>query len=873
MKTTTTISSFARYGRHLRHTSLGVALVGAVLASLYLFEGVMAPGGAKTVEAWHCVSMTATPSELLSGEASTLSWNFESDTGVTVTIDHLPGQVWQGTSGSVKVSPTVTTTYVATAHKVDTSTTYSCSVTVSVIPVPKPPVTPPACPFTADAGTTVVTFDNKKIRSDGTLEDALASRDLTFAPGTYTVRSASWDGYPARVDHTQPHEEWYVEFLAGGTVVAATPPTNDLRDYVEEDMKVETLTSKLVLSMTTNKIVAHHNAFRDTACCNDVVPICVAVTKHEEPNDPWCSVNLAPTAIVRGATSTLSWNSRDMASVTFDQGIGTVATTGNRTVSPSTTTRYTGTFTDRAGGTHTCAATLTVTDATGPTCTMSVSPTSVVGSGDVTLTWASTNATSASLDQGIGSVALSGSRTFTVSSSVTYTGTFTAGDGRTAICTASVTRSTGGGSCLNCDSKKKKTTTEEDDPSPVIVLSQAIKNVGGYVTLDQVPYTGFEAGPFATFLFWLGVLVVSAFIAHLVTIVRPMQRLYAMVAGKSGSSSDTTSWGSVEALSSSEGTTSEEITSMSPHASVRTEEGSGTANRTDDGMGVIEETAHRQNILLSPEAARRIMAAVTNSTTPTEELLTSLFERAKEAYPHEDGWILLSHERAQELLMRMSTTNNAAGKTISNVSRATTPGAEQSTGHTATTSRSLHAGPSTGVHEHVSQGTGTSRVPTSVPTPRIQPQTAALPTVSRDGASASVVSAPAREVGAPSARMSTNEKDGGTVVMRRFVENVVQGKRQEAHEMLRVLSGQGVSLNAFVASVVRKLDDVYRHRIEGNHSPDRELAAATALWSNVDFEVVLGILVECTDYSYTNDRIGAKVALAKLFDHFGTKEK
>jgi len=825
--------------------------------------------------------MTATPSEILSGETSTLSWNFENDSGVVVTIDRFPGREWQGTSGTVVVDPTMTTTYTATAHKAGTSITYSCSVTVSVIPVPNPPITPPACPFVADAGTTIVTFNNKKIRSDGTLEDALASRAMTFGPGTYTVRSASWDGYPARVDHIQPHEQWYLEFLAGGTLVASTPPTTDLRDYVAEDMKVETLTSSLVLTVTTDKIVAHHNAFRDTTCCNDVVPICVAITKHEEQVDPWCSVNLTPTSIVRGATSTLSWNSRDMVSATFDQGIGSVATTGSRSVSPVVTTRYTGTFTDRVGGAHTCAATLTVTDATGPSCTMSVSPTSVVGSGEVTLTWASTNATSASIDQGIGSVALSGSRTLTVSSSVTYTGTFTAGDGRTTMCTASVTRTTGGGSCLNCDStKKKKTPPKEDTPSPSIILSQTIKNVGGYITLDQVPYTGFEAGPFATFLFWLSVLGASAFIAHLITVLRPMQRLYALVTsvGKDypmdgearQEGRDLAALPSVVPAAVERG--DERGGSLSLHARDQAQEGSGSVSHTDDGMGVVEEAAHRENILLSPEATRRIMAAVTNSTVPTGEFLATLFARVKETYDREDGWILLSHERVQAMLARVSTTN-VVTRPGSNVPHTNASDSAPSVGVAANgEGHSSNIGSSTNVREQTPQKHAV-RVDAGV---SAMPHPTSLMRASNVRQNETTGSLSTQKLTTTTGIATTttvrgSEKETGLTVVRRFVEAIVQGKRQEAHELLRVLSGQGVSLDAFIASVIRKLDDVYRHRIEGNHNPDRELAAVTALWTNVDFETVLGTLVECTDYSYSNGRVGAKVALAKLFDHFGMK--
>ena len=45
-----------------------------------------------------------------------------------------------------------------------------------------------------------------------------------------------------------------------------------------------------------------------------------------------------------------------------------------------------------------------------------------------------------------------------------------------------------------------------------------------------------------------------------------------------------------------------------------------------------------------------------------------------------------------------------------------------------------------------------------------------------------------------------------------------------------------------------------------NRTPNEDLVYKTASWSNEDFEKVLGILVECIDYSYSSNRIGTKIA-------------
>ncbi|PIR82583.1 hypothetical protein COU20_01670 [Candidatus Kaiserbacteria bacterium CG10_big_fil_rev_8_21_14_0_10_59_10] len=74
-----------------------------------------------------------------------------------------------------------------------------------------------------------------------------------------------------------------------------------------------------------------------------------------------------------------------------------------------------------------------------PICTLSAHPTHVGNNGSSTLTWTTANATSVSLDHGIGSVALSGSHTVTnITSARTYTLTVH-GPGGTVNCHTTIT--------------------------------------------------------------------------------------------------------------------------------------------------------------------------------------------------------------------------------------------------------------------------------------------------------------------------------------------------------------------------------------------------------------------------------------------------
>ena len=102
---------------------------------------------------------------------------------------------------------------------------------------------------------------------------------------------------------------------------------------------------------------------------------------------------------------------------------------GSASVSPTQTTTYTITATGH-GGTVTSSASVTVTY-TAPTATISATPQAISGGQSTTLTWSSTSAQSATIDQGIGSVPASGSMTVSPAADTTYTITVT-GPGGTA---------------------------------------------------------------------------------------------------------------------------------------------------------------------------------------------------------------------------------------------------------------------------------------------------------------------------------------------------------------------------------------------------------------------------------------------------------
>ncbi|HEV7572010.1 MAG TPA: hypothetical protein VGQ21_10985 [Thermoanaerobaculia bacterium] len=161
----------------------------------------------------------------------------------------------------------------------------------------------------------------------------------------------------------------------------------------------------------------------------------VTITVGGSP-PPTATFSAAPTSITAGQSSTLTWTSSNATSISIDNGVGSQALNGPVSVSPASTTTYTLTATG-PGGTTTKTATVTVTQPA-PTATFSASPTSINAGQSSTLTWSSTNATTISIDNGVGSKPVSGTASVSPTTTTTYTLT-ASGPGGTITKTASVT--------------------------------------------------------------------------------------------------------------------------------------------------------------------------------------------------------------------------------------------------------------------------------------------------------------------------------------------------------------------------------------------------------------------------------------------------
>jgi hypothetical protein len=187
------------------------------------------------------------------------------------------------------------------------------------------------------------------------------------------------------------------------------------------------LTGKRVVApaaTTTYTLTAISTAGSVTA----TTQVIVTATAPPTPTSPPVinSFIASPNNISYGGSTSLSWSVSNATSVTIDNGVGAVGTSGSTTVLPTTTTTYTLTASNAAGS-DTEIALVTVSGVPSPVGLpvinfFTATPQVISGgSGSTFLRWNVSNATSVSIDNGVGSVDTHGTMLLTLSYSTNLT--------------------------------------------------------------------------------------------------------------------------------------------------------------------------------------------------------------------------------------------------------------------------------------------------------------------------------------------------------------------------------------------------------------------------------------------------------------------
>jgi uncharacterized repeat protein (TIGR01451 family) len=545
----------------------------------------------------------------------------------------------------------------------------------------------------------------------------------------------------------------------------------------------------------------------------------VTVTKDCHVPVPYCTMSIDPTSLATpGAPATLTWNTTNVSTATIDQGVGSVALSGTKVVNPTANTTYTGTFTG-PGGTVTCQATITLTQQPTPMCTLSVSAPKIKTGESVMVSWTAQNVSQGFINSvGTTSPVFGGSAEVFPADSTTYTGTFTGSYGA-VTCSAPVTVEKGGGGCQgNCGGGLNQ-------PN-VVMLQKPPEAPLAFVTLEQIPYTGFEAGKALTLAFWLAIGLLAAAITYFVmgrgaltyvmsstlasagigaydqyeeqgdAMPRPVPSTVREEARRDSAAYNGSSNGSHYAASVAAPAPVYTPVAVAPAPAPAP---LAVAQVTDIAE-MIESRAHAAGVLMSPEA---VQSAIALSKDRGEVLrqFGEIINEAVRTLPREDGWVMLTSERFDAI-------TETAAKPVTRATPTSTPSVEA--------------------------------ILNSV-----------MPPV-----------APTLVVNVEMPMANTDEQ---SVVMA-LARTILSGNREQAYTTLRNLEAGRANAATVMTVIAGATDQLYRAR---RHGLTTELSTAAIDISDETLMKIVEVFTHGMDAAYSNPFTSLKLAVAQAFEARG----
>jgi len=371
------------------------------------------------------------------------------------------------------------------------------------------------------------------------------------------------------------------------------------------------------------------------------------VTVDVQPINPpvfSCSNNVNfsanPSSIDEGNNTTLTWNTTGVTSLSIDNGISLTSLNGSASVAPSSDVTYTLTA---SNGTNTiyCPVSVDVNSNSGGggsstlRCDLSVSDKSISAGDMVTIKWNTSYATDIILQDNFSKTLITTEGKSTNDKNKLYDDEITVQPNQT---TSYILTATHGSKEKVC-----KVTVSVKDSVVVLQTRDQLPLVSG-ITLTQVPYTGFDAGPFLTFMFYALLVLWALYLAYILVIRRNG------IGGMSLVTAGDTSVDNISGQTSPDtfvGTTLNKPVFHQPFVAtaIASTAPIGYANMitNSDEATEIENHAHAAHVLLSSDAMRYFVT--TTQGMDRMEVLDSVLERAKASYPSEDGWVVLNEDR------------------------------------------------------------------------------------------------------------------------------------------------------------------------------------------------------------------------------------
>lgn len=361
------------------------------------------------------ISFTATPTSVLSGGTTTLSWSASNATSCTASGGWAGTKATSGTQ--VSGALTVATDFVLTCT--GAGGTASRTVTVNVTQ-PVPTLTLTAAPAAlVQGGSSTLTWNSANATSCTASGAWSGTKPTSGSESTGTLSSVGTFSYTLSCSGPGG-----VTSRTANVVVSAAPPAPTVVLAANPALVASGGTSTLTWSSTNATSCTASGGWSGSkatsgsqlvgplattstfslSCTGPGGTATAAATVTVSSPAPTLSLTASPSSVVQGATSTLSWNASNATSCTASEDWS-----GNRAVSGSESTpvlsqvrtyRYTLTCTG-PGGSVTQSATVSVSASSqAPTVTITPSPSQVGVNGVATLTWTVANATSCTASGG-----------------------------------------------------------------------------------------------------------------------------------------------------------------------------------------------------------------------------------------------------------------------------------------------------------------------------------------------------------------------------------------------------------------------------------------------------------------------------------------
>ncbi len=413
---------------------------------------------------------------------------------------------------------------------------------------------------------------------------------------------------------------------------------------------VALIDSKVVnVTSSTNFILTATDADGDKVTCP--APVVVA-----DPAPLTCANNVvfttSATSIRRGNDAVLNWSTKDVDSVSISV-INSTALAGTKTVAPDVNTTYV--LTAKAGSSSIeCPVSVAVTTSGGgggsntPRCDLEISDTKISLGDSIKLKWDTTNATDITLTDSSGKVIVTTKDKSTADKKDLFDGTISLKPTKNTEYTLLAKRG----------SKERICKVEVKMDDLVVLQTRDQQPLVAGISLSQVPYTGFEAGPLMTIMFYVLLMAWAFYIAYLIVAKKKLTTTNGNLEAETVMNP-----GSLESMQVAEARRPDVFTTASvaevavpvnlPVATPvvgyenQTVETKDSHRVSDVTVTNLENHAHAQKALLSSDAVRHLVS--TTNEIERMEALDAVIVEAKKNYPLEDGWIVINESRMKNL--------------------------------------------------------------------------------------------------------------------------------------------------------------------------------------------------------------------------------